>query len=89
VQQFQHSWHHANAEIYWLDEKIEVHRLRKLANSRLYKKTKNDHNKEMKKWSTSYLNLTAQNQKMEKIEKQVDNGTAVDNLVFALCEMIF
>jgi hypothetical protein len=43
----------------------------------------------MKKGSTNYLNLTAQNKKMEKIEKQADNGTTLDNLIFVSCEMIF
>jgi len=43
----------------------------------------------MKKGSTNYLNPTTQNQKMKKIEKQANNGTAVDNLVFVSYEMIF
>jgi hypothetical protein len=40
------------------------------------------HNKEKMIENTEYLNQTSQNQNLEKNEKQVDNDTAIDNLVF-------
>jgi hypothetical protein len=81
VQQFQYSWHHANAEIYWLDERIGVHIWMKLTNKRLYMKETIYHNKERKIGNTKYLNQTSWNLRMEHDEKQPDNGTAVNNLV--------
>jgi hypothetical protein len=74
--------HHANAGICWLGERVEVHRWRKLVNSMLYMKETIYCNKERKKGNTNYMNQNAWNPKMKHNEKQVDNGTAVSNLVF-------